>query len=211
MQQSKPLPTARECMRCELGLGRPALPLLRRRGDRRRRAPGTRRQKSSPLTSGPGEHRTPRGACGAQLLHKAAMRLRMELPTPARCCDIRTREPVAGLQRGRASAPTALHGLRHSAVREAASRPAGHLTLLERCRMWDRRPRAPEFAVLLRRPYDAQSDSAEALQPSLRDPNHRADLPPLGPAQTSTATPRCTSAMLPPGQSANPHLFPRFP
>jgi DNA polymerase-4 len=133
------------------------------------------------------EHRTPEGAWAVahKLLHKAAMRLRMEhLTASAMHVTIRyalTREQVSQAENAGKSAKRHFSGLRHSGWSMEARFPPCQdtLTLLQALRgMWARRPEGVEFA----RPFHvavtmhnliAESD----LEPSLfADPNHRADL-----------------------------------
>ena len=131
------------------------------------------------------QYRTPEGAWAVahKLLHKAAMRLRMErLTASSMHVTIRyalTREQVAQAENAGKRAKRHFSGLRHSGWSMEARFPPCQdtLTLLEALRgMWDRRPEGAQFA----RPFFvgvtmhnliAESD----LQPSLfADPNHRA-------------------------------------
>jgi len=132
-------------------------------------------------------YRTPEGAWAVthKLLHKAAMRLRMEhLAASAMQVTVRyalTQEQVARRQASGKSAKRHFSGLRHSGWGMEARFPPCQdtLTLLQALRgMWEMRPDGAEFA----RPFFvgvtmhnliAESD----LQASLfADPDHRADL-----------------------------------
>ena len=133
------------------------------------------------------EHRTPEGAWAVahKLLHKAAMRLRMEhLTASSMSVAIRyalTREQVAQKENAGKRAKRHFSGLQHSGWGMEARFPPCQdtLTLLQALRgMWQRRPEGAEFA----RPFHvavtmhnliAESD----LQASLfADPSHRAEL-----------------------------------
>jgi DNA polymerase-4 len=133
------------------------------------------------------QYRTPEGAWAVahKLLHKAAMRLRMErLTASSMQVSIRyalTQEQVASRQASGKSAKRHFSGLRHSGWGMEARFPPCQdtLTLLQALRgMWNMRPEGAEFA----RPFHvavtmynliAESD----LQPSLfADPGHRAEL-----------------------------------
>ncbi len=133
------------------------------------------------------EHRTPEGAWAVahKLLHKAAMRLRMErLTASAMGVTIRyalTREQVSQAENAGRRAKKHFSGLRHSGwAMEARFAPCQDtLTLLEALRgAWALRPQGAEFA----RPFHvavtlhnliAESD----LQaPLFADPNNRAEL-----------------------------------
>jgi len=133
------------------------------------------------------QYRTPEGAWAVahKLLHKAAMRLRMErLTASSMHVTIRyalTREQVAQAENAGKRAKRHFSGLRHSGWgMEARFAPCQDtLTLLQALRgMWDRRPEGaqfshPFFVGVTMHNLIAQSD----LQPSLfADPNHRADL-----------------------------------
>jgi DNA polymerase IV len=133
------------------------------------------------------QYRTPEGAWAVahKLLHKAAMRLRMEqLTASSMHVTIRyalTREQVSQAENAGKRAKRHFSGLRHSGWGMEARFPPCQdtLTLLQALRgMWERRPEGAQFA----RPFYvgvtmhnliAESD----LQPSLfADPNHRARL-----------------------------------
>jgi len=132
-------------------------------------------------------YRTPDGAWAVahKLLHKAAMRLRMErLTASAMQVTVRyalTQEQVARRQASGKNAKRHFSGLRHAGWGMEARFPPCQdtLTLLQALRgMWDMHPQGAEFA----RPFQvavtmhnliAESD----LQASLfADPDHRADL-----------------------------------
>ena len=133
------------------------------------------------------QHRTPEGswAVAHKLLHKAAMRLRLEhLTACSMSVSIRyalTREQVAQKENAGKRAKRHFSGLQHSGWGMEARFPPCQdtLTLLQALRgMWARRPEGAEFA----RPFHvavtmhnliAESD----LQASLfADPSHRAEL-----------------------------------
>ncbi len=133
------------------------------------------------------EHRTPEGAWAVahKLLHKAAMRLRMEqLTASAMHVSIRyalTREQVAQAEDRGKSAKRHFSGLRHSGWGMEARFPPCQdtLTLLEALRgAWAKRPMGAEFARPFFVAVTMHNLVAECdLQPSLfADPDNRAGL-----------------------------------
>ena len=117
------------------------------------------------------QYRTPEGAWAVahKLLHKAAMRLRMEhLTASSMHVTIRyalTREQVSQAESAGKRAKRHFSGLRHSGWRMEARFPPCQdtLTLLEALRgMWDRRPEGARVcASLLRRRHHAQPHRGE--------------------------------------------------
>jgi DNA polymerase-4 len=133
------------------------------------------------------QYRTPEGAWAVahKLLHKAAMRLRMEhLTASSMLVTIRyalTREQLAQTENAGKRAKRHFSGLHHSGWRMEARFPPCQdtLTLLQVLRgAWAKRPEGtgfarPFFVAITMHSLIAESD----LQPSLfADPNHRADL-----------------------------------
>ena len=133
------------------------------------------------------QYRTPEGswAVAHKLLHKAAMRLRMEhLTASSMSVSIRyalTREQVVQKENAGKRAKRHFSGLHHSGwAMEARFPPCQDtLTLLQALRgMWERRPEGAEFMRPFHVAVTMHNLIAEGdLQASLfTDPDHRADL-----------------------------------